>query len=115
MKVRKDILDAIQEMSKTMSHRAILKELGLPESYRGYMTPMFRGGSMSADRQDEFAEALGLPPSLRRRYYRPTMAKEWRALFDELGMSVDDIVASWVFSNRPDLWYMVPTAEEKGK
>lgn len=115
MKIRQDIQDALREMGKTMSHRQILKELGLPDSYRGYMTPILRdGATVSVDKQDEFAAALGLEPTLRRRFYRPTMARQWKPLLEALDMSVEDVMVDWVNKNRPQLWHLVPTPEEKG-
>lgn len=115
MKIRNDVREKILEMSSNgMSHRKILAALGLPDKYRGYMTPILRGETVAVDRQDEFAEALGLEPTLRRRFYRPTLARQWKPLLEALDMSVEDVMVDWVNKNRPQLWYLVPTEEEKG-
>lgn len=115
MTPREDIWEKLTErMERGDSYKKILEDLGLPEKYKAYISLMKRGDQVSREVQDEFAIALGLEPTLMLRYYRPTMARAWKPLLTELGMSVEEIVAQYVYLHWPQLWHMVPTPEEKG-
>lgn len=120
-KLRQDIWPELEMRMEEGNHSyaSVLKELGLPEKYKAYVSVFKQDAEGTARRgvtrevQEDFASALGLEPSLVRRYFRPALAKQWKPALEALGMSVEEVLASYIYKHRPDLWYLVPGEDEK--